>query len=535
LDERLPPGDTPRLSRLTCRLLVCAAGIATGALLSLSWLWPGLYATTWLGLALLFVLAVHASSGWKAFLIGFAGGAVMLAIGFHWAPADLAIAFEIGPQFAWPLFAAMIAWEAVPFGLIAWTAMRQLAIGPGRLWFVAALWVGLEYVWPKLFPWSFAHSQTRFLTLIQAAELAGAPAISFCMVAVAAFSAAVFGPADRESPPRRCASLIRHGSIVLAVIVGVLAFGYQRERYWRDAPIGRPSIRVALVQVDPSYVDSLAKMRKRSIAVADKVELVCWPESSLGTYRTDLAGFQDESVTRASSLPPAVDLRPTAGVSSQLLSGGRSFPRGATEEGPFLQTVFLVRPDQTIAARYFKRSLMPLGEYIPGQSLVPDLGQFAGLDGIVITGNDARPLVLADGSRVGVLMCYEDMVSDDARASVAQGAQALVSLANGSAFQDPLALEQHSRLALLRAVENRRYLARCSATGITCVVAPTGAVAQQIEPNIEATLLADIPLLEGTTLYNRWGHLFAPVCLIAGSIAVLDAMRRRREAVWKRA
>mgnify|MGYP003927467285 CR=1 FL=1 len=71
-------------------------------------------------------------------------------------------------------------------------------------------------------------------------------------------------------------------------------------------------------------------------------------------------------------------------------------------------------------------------------------------------------------------MCYEDIVLQYARDSVVAGAEVLVSLINGSAFENPLALEQHFQLALLRALENRRPLIRCAGTGVSAIVDPIG-------------------------------------------------------------
>jgi apolipoprotein N-acyltransferase len=116
--------------------------------------------------------------------------------------------------------------------------------------------------------------------------------------------------------------------------------------------------------------------------------------------------------------------------------------------------------------------------------------------------------------KVGVLMCYEDMVPRHVRQTVAQGAEVIVTLANGTAFENPLALEQHMRLALMRAVENRRYFARCTASGVSCVVSPTGNILERADVNKETAITAEIPLLTGRTFYNRFGYLLLPSLLL---------------------
>ena len=75
-----------------------------------------------------------------------------------------------------------------------------------------------------------------------------------------------------------------------------------------------------------------------------------------------------------------------------------------------------------IVGRYQKRTLMPVGEYVPGQQWLPNIRRLADLDDIMVTGVDPKPLVLRDGTRIGVSMCYEDTVPRNARETVAEGA-----------------------------------------------------------------------------------------------------------------
>jgi apolipoprotein N-acyltransferase len=63
-------------------------------------------------------------------------------------------------------------------------------------------------------------------------------------------------------------------------------------------------------------------------------------------------------------------------------------------------------------------------------------------------------------------------------------------------------------------VENRRYFVRCSSTGISCVIAPTGQIVAQAPPQSEETLRSEIALLRGRTLYNRVGDVFPVICTI---------------------
>ncbi len=514
----------------TRRILFILGMVFAILLIAASWIWPKYYCATWLGLALFFVLAVNVKP-MKAFLVGGIVGAGALSIAFHWIPDALYVSLDMGPWSRWLFFAGMMVYEAIPFAIIAYWASRWPANSIHRVWGTAFIWVAFEVYWPKIFPWSFAHTQTDALTLLQIAELFGAPGISFVMFSVAVIPAAYLRRAAGQRKSDRSAPVIAYTGLALSLLAAVLLFGHWRLAAWEDNLASQQVLRVAIVQVDPNYNDSIAKMRKISLALDDDLDLVCWPESTLGNYCSRLSGFCEKDVTLAMSLPPFVDLQPTSGINCLVLAGGKLFSPGASDEGPFLQTGFLVRPDQTIVGRYLKRTLMPVGEYIPGETVFPSLRRIAGLQDIILTGKDSCPLELREGVSVGVLLCYDDVVAANARQSVAEGAQLLVTLANGSAFKNPLTLEQHMRLSLLRAVENRRSFVRCAATGVSCVIMPTGRIANRTNTNVEATLKADVALFDCRTVYNRFGFLFGPTCLV---VAILMVSVRSRSSIATR-
>jgi apolipoprotein N-acyltransferase len=192
-------------------------------------------------------------------------------------------------------------------------------------------------------------------------------------------------------------------------------------------------------------------------------------------------------------------------------------------------TAFLVSPEDDIIGRYKKRTLLPFGEYVPGESWFPAVREWFTLHEIMYAGDDPRPLKTVDDKQLGMLICYEDTLPRSARQTVAAGAQALFSLIQGTAFHNPLTLRQHMRLAAMRAVENRRYFVRCASTGVTCIIDPTGRVVSQLPVQTEGTLVGEIALIDSQSLYTRIGDLF-PWCCTAVVAAALWFGRRKRAA-----
>jgi apolipoprotein N-acyltransferase len=247
------------------------------------------------------------------------------------------------------------------------------------------------------------------------------------------------------------------------------------------------------------------KLRQRSLAVHNQVDLVCWPETSIGTYSDELAHFRDVDHTLDLSRESQTSLEPAKGFHCHLLAGGKLYSAESSQVGPYYMATFLISPQQDVVGRYRKRTLMPLGEYVPGQSIYPSLRHWMTIEHIIHAGTDANPLRMADGTNLGVLMCYEDTIPRNARHTTVAGAELLISLIQGTAFENRLTLIQHERLARLRAVENRRCFVRCSSTGITCAISPTGQMLCTLQSQTEGTLVVDVPLIASRTGYHFLG------------------------------
>jgi apolipoprotein N-acyltransferase len=166
---------------------------------------------------------------------------------------------------------------------------------------------------------------------------------------------------------------------------------------------------------------------------------------------------------------------------------------------------------------------MPFGEYVPWADQFPELRLYFPMAENFTIGSEATVLETDGPARLGVLLCYEDMVVPAAGSLVRNGANVLVSLINGAVFTEPLTLVQHRLLAQLRAVENRRCLVRCAATGETCVVSPLGAIVDRLPLHTADVLTVDVPLVDRMTLATRAGPLFPALC---GAVLAVAGLRR---------
>ena len=129
--------------------------------------------------------------------------------------------------------------------------------------------------------------------------------------------------------------------------------------------------------------------------------------------------------------------------------------------------------------------------------------------------------ILWKADRVGVQICYEIIFPNLSRQMVRNGATVLVNITNDAWFGRTSAPFQHFSMAVFRAVENRRSLARAANTGISGFVDPAGRVLASTALLKEAAVTRSIPLLKEKTVYTSIGDLFARGCMAVVILAAL--------------
>lgn len=499
--------------------VVAAASI--GTLVMAPWLRAELFPAAWLGVAVGLVMATG-RRGWRSELTIVTASLVVIAGAFHWTPEALARCMRadhwVGLAFAAPI----VLWDAVRLALPFWCVGRCVR-DPRAAWLPAALVaVVAEAIVPAVFPWKLGAVQSSWPLLVQSVDLLGAEGATFVLFAHAGamvvLATPLLGFASRRMPVA--------GMLALVVCALNLAYGAAALARHALREAAAPHLSVALVQVNPERHDAIDDLRRFTRDVCSRAsapELVCWPECSGGSYEDGLAAFADVDTVFQRSRPPQRGLRPLPDPACQLLLGGKIYRGYPERPRQIFQSALLVDEDERLVGRYHKRYLMPFGEYVPGTDLFPDLRLYFPMENEFSIGADAT-VFECGAARVGVMLCYEDMVPAAAASLANAGANLFVSLINGSAFTNPATLTQHRLLAQLRAVENRRCLVRCAATGETCVIGPTGAVIDRLPLFVEDVLVAQVPLLEGRTA-ARFAAGWFPVACGLGLVAWL--IRRR--------
>jgi apolipoprotein N-acyltransferase len=182
-----------------------------------------------------------------------------------------------------------------------------------------------------------------------------------------------------------------------------------------------------------------------------------------------------------------------------------------------------------LAGPYRKVHLVPFGEYVPLPSIFffvrqvsTEIGEFSAA---------AEPAVLESPPwRIGTGVCYEILYPVLAWKQVRGGANLLVTISNDSWYGAGGAQAQHFAGAVLRSVENERYLLRAAITGISGVADEKGRILAELPPDRTGIVRSDVRLLESRTPWTRFGFAFSGLCdAIAAGVLVFGLVRWRRE------
>jgi apolipoprotein N-acyltransferase len=418
------------------------------------------------------------------------------------------------------------------------------------------------------FPFFFlAHTQYRWLPIVQVADLTGVYGITFLIALVNGCLADVIiectaqdaecraQDAECRTPFRGRRSGLVSCSIAIALVAVALGYGWNRMRALR--PQAGP--KVALVQGNvpqnlkdtPSLADQI-KLVQRHVelsraAIGKQAALLIWSETIFPAPMN--VAYDEEFVARLAARPGAGEegreAREYAGfltqcreeligtahaVDTYMLVGSTA----VTYHEPVRRynSAYFITPQGLIAGRYDKIHLVIFGEYTPLTDVLPFLRVFRP----AIMGSDLSPGKLrqlfdlpAPGpstsaregeARFGVTICYEDSVADLFRKFVADGADFMVNITNDGWFRNSTELDEHLAVCTFRAVENRVPIARCANTGISALIAPDGRVTDRIVlpdgryREVAGTLIGNLSMTGLKSFYTAHGDLFAWACMV---------------------
>ena len=477
-------------------------------LLSVLWL-PGLWALSHL-------------SGLYAFVGGWWLGTSSLLAIFYWVvhtvktfsnlPTSVAVVVLIAFSLFWGFYAAIFAW-----GL---RSIRRVTAEHWP-WAVAAWFVACEYLNPQLFPFYQGVVLYQQTSIFLVTALLGVPFLSFMALSANGLLLQAL-ERRRAALPIFAGPIKRSALIWLGLVLFSVGYSQYRDAQITEAEAQAESSRLAMVQTNRgvqelrklrkkgpmAQVDDFAGLSRKALSQDESIDVVVWAEGALRGH------------ARHPSSRSARRLVRDFGV--ELWTGGGSWKKLDDGRRVFHNSAFrLHRGDDGRVLddeRYDKRILLPFGEFMPLDWLLPVLRKIQGV-GNYQPGEGILVLDTPHG-HISFLICYEAIRHRYVREAVQQGADILVNITYDAWFGDTSNPTQHLMLSALQSAQYGVPLVRSATTGISAVTDARGRLVETGPLFERMVLTADVPRVNVSSPYRWTGDLFAWLCIAFSALGI---------------
>lgn len=238
-------------------------------------------------------------------------------------------------------------------------------------------------------------------------------------------------------------------------------------------------------------------------------ELIIWPEGAIPLPLPEAQDF----VTKLAN--ESKDHHTT------LLTG---IPVQATNQFQYYNAIVALGEGH---GQYYKRYLVPFGEYVPLEKIVGNIFQFLDIPmSNFIAGPVKQPDLVAGKTIIGPFICYE-IAYGDALEAVLPGAQLFVTVSDDAWFGDSLAPAQHLQIGQFRALESGRDLLFDTNNGITAIINSLGQVVHSLPQFKIGVLTGFVQPRIGMTPWGMIGNM--PFIVVIFLLFAMTWLVNRRE------
>ena len=368
-----------------------------------------------------------------------------------------------------------------------WCAKHPLCIWLG----LPALWVVTEWLRTWLFtgfPWLFLGYGHLNTWLAGWAPVTGVFGLSF-IISISA-STIVFCWFNRQK------KLLAGGAASLCIALWIGGFLLKQinwtENYAEPVNVGLAQANIP--QLRKWDEDFRQPTLDRFYALTNELwdnDWIIWPEAAIPLY----LNYWEH----ADLLNPLID-----DLRKQAIKNNAAFISGilTISDGKAYNSLFATGLGAGI---YYKRRLVPFGEYVPLQQYLGGLLSLFKIQGSQISmGPDNQRGLQIGNAMLSPAICYE-IVYPDLVGKSAIDSNILITVSNDAWFGKSIAPYQHMQMARMRALETGRYLIRGTNDGVSALVDDRGNIIVKTERHVMAAIEGEVELRQGSTPFMLWG------------------------------
>ncbi len=410
------------------------------------------------------------------------------------------------------------------------------------------LWICLEVLhknWDLSFPWlNLGNGFANLVEWVQWYEHVGAFGGTFWIwvVNLLLFWCLRIYLQTREFKP----FMFRSIAVILLLIILPASLSYLRYLNYEEK--GTPA---KIVVVQPNIDTYTEKniltnteqatkfMRLANLKLNDSIDFLIGPEDLLaeGVYQDQINSSEALSVLRS-----GIDQYPNLNIivggttlryykTGEQSNSSRPFTSGDGYYDAFNSALFINNKEEEVQL-YHKSKLVAGVEMFPfAKTLKPILGglveSMGGATGGLATQASRDVFVSTNEKfRAAPLICWESDFGEYVTGYVRNGANILTVITNDDWWGNTPGHVQHLHYSRLRAIENRRAVARSGNTGISCFINQRGDVLQATTYKQDAVIEGTVLANNNLTYYSRTGDFIGRVALFIAGFMLLFAFVR---------
>jgi apolipoprotein N-acyltransferase len=292
-----------------------------------------------------------------------------------------------------------------------------------------------------------------------------------------------------------------------------------------EAVIVQPNIDPYNEKFDVGYQQQFSKMLRLARTQVNKsTAYLILPETFITGIRSDL---NEDELNNSQEIQWFRDSLMQEFPQLKIITGGNSYRFYRLNETPsstarrddrtglyydVYNTALFIDQHQTQI--YHKSKLVPGVEKMPFPALMKPLEGLAinlgGTMGSLGTQDDRTVFVDQDHNiSIAPVICYESVYGDFVTGYTEHGASLICIITNDGWWDDTPGYYQHLNYGRLRAIENRREIARSANTGISCFIDQYGNIRQATAWWEPAVIKGNVMPNSNLTFFSRWGDLIS--------------------------
>lgn len=404
-----------------------------------------------------------------------------------------------------------------------------------NVWHLIPFWISFEYLhfhWDLMWPWLTLGNVFAFAPLlVQWYELIGTSGGSLWILAI---NSIVFNFLTHNFNKRLFIKNIATALLIPIILsVSIYIFRYKEI----IAMTKNEHLNVLIVQpnVDPYndkfYIEPLIQVQgmfqKIKKHLNDSIDVILLPETFIteniyeGSSK-EMLQYPSLKFLKDSILANYPEITIITGANTfKFYTSKENIPATARQNSEGLyydifNTALCIYKDSVQI--FHKSKLVPGVEKMPYPKLFKPLEKLAidlgGTTGSL--GQQEKPslLYIKNTIPIAAVICYESVFSNFVSKFFQLGAKTLFVITNDGWWGHSPGYYQHLIFGRLRAIENRTFIGRSANTGISAVINPLGVIEQNTSFWTNEHILAQIPLIQTTTIYSKTGDLISPICIL---------------------